>query len=43
MPDMDPLFQAMSFFRRRQFEQCAEITTGLLQKNPNDQVILRRL
>ena len=38
MPDMDPLFQAMSLFRRRQFEQCVEITTSLLTKNPNDQV-----
>ena len=38
MPAMDPLFQAMSFFRRRKFEQCVEITTGLLEKNPNDQV-----
>jgi tetratricopeptide repeat protein 8 len=35
---MDLLFQAMSFFRRRKFEQCAEITTRLLEKNPNDQV-----
>lgn len=38
MPAMDPLFQAMSFFRRRKFEQCVEITTDLLAKNPNDQV-----
>ena len=38
MPAMDPLFQAMSFFRRRKFEQCAEITSTLLEKNPNDQV-----
>ncbi len=37
-PEMDPLFQAMSFFRRRKFEQCVEITTRLLEKNPNDQV-----
>jgi len=36
--EMDPLFQAMSFFRRRKFEQCVEITTRLLEKNPNDQV-----
>ena len=37
---MDPLFQAFSLFRRRQFEQCVEITTRLLEKNPNDQVNL---
>jgi tetratricopeptide repeat protein 8 len=40
MPEMDPLFQAISFFRRRKFEQCADITTHLLAKNPNDQVKL---
>lgn len=38
MPAMDPLFQAMTFFRRRKFEQCVEITTTLLEKNANDQV-----
>ena len=38
MPDMDLLFQAMSYFRRRQFEPCVEVTTQLLEKNPNDQV-----
>jgi tetratricopeptide repeat protein 8 len=38
MTAMDPLFQAMSFFRRRKFEQCIEITTDLLEKNPKDQV-----
>ncbi len=40
MREMDPLFQAMSCFRRRKFEQCVEITTHLLEKNPNDQVRL---
>ncbi len=38
MSDMDLLFQAISLFRRRQFEKCVEITTRLLEKNPNDQV-----
>ncbi len=38
MPDMDLLYQAMSLFRRRQFEPCVEVTTRLLEKNPNDQV-----
>ncbi len=40
MPDMDLLFQAISLFRRRQFEKCVEITSRLLEKNPNDQVNL---
>lgn len=40
MPDMDLLFQAISLFRRRQFEKCVEISTVLLEKNPNDQVNL---
>ncbi|CAF0939994.1 unnamed protein product [Rotaria sp. Silwood1] len=38
MREIDPLFQAMSYFRRRKFEQCVEVTTTLLEKNPNDQV-----
>jgi hypothetical protein len=38
MPDMDLLFQAISLFRRRQYEKCVEVTTRLLEKNPNDQV-----
>ena len=36
---MDRLFLAMSFFRRRKFEECAEVCTQLLQKNPYDQVV----
>jgi hypothetical protein len=38
--DMDLLFQAMSFFRRRQFALCIQITTRVLDNNPNDQVII---
>ncbi|XP_068683435.1 tetratricopeptide repeat protein 8-like [Montipora foliosa] len=34
---MDPLFLAMSFYRRRKFEECAEVCTQLLKKNPYDQ------
>ena len=41
MPDMDPLFQAMSLYRRRKFEECAEVASRLLEKNPNDQVSTR--
>ena len=39
---MDPLFQAMSLYRRRKFEESAEVTTQMLAKNPNDQVRLSR-
>jgi len=35
---MDPMFLAMSLCRRRKFEQCAEICTEILSKNPYDQV-----
>lgn len=38
MPDMDPLFLALSAFRRRQFQPCVELATQVLEKNPNDQV-----
>ncbi|CAF0851773.1 unnamed protein product [Adineta ricciae] len=38
MPQLDPLFQAISYYRRRKFEQCVEVTTDLLDKNSNDQV-----
>lgn len=36
---MDPLFLAMSFYRRRKFEECGEVCTQLLKKNPYDQVL----
>lgn len=36
--DMDLLFQAISLFRRRQYEKCVDLTTRLLEKNSNDQV-----
>ena len=36
---MDRLFLAMSFYRRRKFEECAEVCTQLLHKNPYDQVV----
>ena len=35
---MDPMFMAMSYFRKRKFEECVEICTKLLAKNPYDQV-----
>lgn len=34
------MFLAYSFYRRRKFEQCADICTQLLEKNPYDQVSL---
>ena len=35
---MDPVFLAMSLCRRRKFEQCVEMCTEILAKNPYDQV-----
>ena len=35
---MDPMFMAMSYFRKRKFEECIEICTKSLAKNPYDQV-----
>ena len=35
---MDPMFLAMSLCRRRKFEQCVEICSDILSKNPYDQV-----
>lgn len=37
---MDPLFLAYSYYRRKKYEQCTEICTQLLEKNPYDQVFL---
>ncbi|XP_070576830.1 tetratricopeptide repeat protein 8-like [Ptychodera flava] len=34
---MDPMFLAMSFYRRRKFEECVNLCTQLLEKNPYDQ------
>ena len=41
--DMDPLFLAYSFFRRRKFEESAALCSQLLDKNPYDQVNRNRL
>lgn len=35
---MDPLFLALSLFRRRKFEESSALCTELLKKNPFDQV-----
>ena len=37
--EMDPLFLACSYFRRRKYQQCVDICTQLLEKNPYDQVM----
>ncbi|KAI8484739.1 PREDICTED: tetratricopeptide repeat protein 8-like [Branchiostoma belcheri] len=34
---MDPLYTALSLFRRRRFEDCVTVCTMLLEKNPYDQ------
>ncbi|XP_038073225.1 tetratricopeptide repeat protein 8-like [Patiria miniata] len=34
---MDPMYMAYSLFRRRKFEDCINICTELLEKNPYDQ------
>ncbi|KAK7028963.1 Tetratricopeptide repeat protein 8 [Halocaridina rubra] len=36
---MDPLFLAISSFKRRKFEKCINICTELLSKNPYDQAV----
>ena len=33
------MFLAYSFFRRRKYEQCVNLCTQLLEKNPYDQVL----
>ena len=35
---MDPLFQAISLFRRREFEGCADKCSEILAGHPYDQV-----
>ncbi|KAF2357594.1 Tetratricopeptide-like helical domain [Trinorchestia longiramus] len=34
---MDPLYLALTCFRKRKFDRCIEICTNLLQRNPYDQ------
>ena len=34
---MDPMYIALSYFRRRKFDQCIEVCAKLLAKNPYDQ------
>lgn len=35
---LDPFFEALSLYQRRNYEKCAEICTELLEKDPYDQV-----
>lgn len=37
-PEMEPLFLAWSYFRRRKFQLCAALCTQMLEKSPYDQV-----
>ncbi|CAG9863381.1 unnamed protein product [Phyllotreta striolata] len=34
---MDPLYLALSLFRRRRYDKCVEVCTGILDKQPLDQ------
>jgi len=40
---MDPVFLAQSKLRRRKYDECIEICTDLLARNPYDQVGLRHI
>lgn len=34
---MDPFYEALSLFRRRKFDKCADMCTDILEKQPYDQ------
>lgn len=34
---MDPFYEALSLFRRKKFDKCAEVCTNILEKQPLDQ------
>ncbi|XP_014255571.1 tetratricopeptide repeat protein 8 [Cimex lectularius] len=36
---MDPFYEALSLYKKRHFEKCADICTLLLEKNPYDQAV----
>ncbi|KAL0267478.1 UNVERIFIED_CONTAM: hypothetical protein PYX00_009733 [Menopon gallinae] len=36
---MDPLYLALSYYKRRNYEKCKKITTELLENNPYDQAV----
>nr|XP_039250365.1 tetratricopeptide repeat protein 8-like [Styela clava]XP_039250373.1 tetratricopeptide repeat protein 8-like [Styela clava]XP_039250382.1 tetratricopeptide repeat protein 8-like [Styela clava]XP_039255326.1 tetratricopeptide repeat protein 8-like [Styela clava]XP_039255327.1 tetratricopeptide repeat protein 8-like [Styela clava] len=36
---MDPMFMALSYFRRRKYDECANLCTKMLEKNPYDQAV----
>lgn len=35
--NMDPMYIGLSYYRRRKFDECIEICSKLLAKNPYDQ------
>lgn len=36
---MDPFYEALSLFRKRNYDKCAAICTDLLEKQPLDQAV----
>lgn len=34
---MDPFYEALSLFKRKNFEKCADVCTDILEKQPLDQ------
>jgi hypothetical protein len=36
--ELDPLFMASKFFRRRKFEECGKLCSEVLEKSPYDLV-----
>jgi tetratricopeptide repeat protein 8 len=37
---MDSFYTALSLYRRRKYEESVAVCTGLLEKNPYDQVCI---
>ena len=36
---MDPIYSALFLFERREFQECADVCTDILEKDPYDEMI----
>ena len=39
MDQLDPVYIALVTFRRREFETCIDVCTGILDRNPYDEAV----
>ncbi len=39
MDQLDPVYVALVMYRRREFDSCIDVCTGILDRNPYDEAV----